>query len=109
MKAAEYRDAVSRAMREDDLDEQIRALAVGFRMLRYHTHDSRRSPSGFPDLVLVGRRGLLFRELKRETAQPTAKQREWLDSLAAVGADTGLWRPSDLTSGRILRELRAAA
>lgn len=62
----------------------------------YHTHDSRRSPAGFPDLVLVRGRRLVFAELKREGEKPTAEQQRWLDALAATGAvEAYLWRPSD--------------
>lgn len=61
----------------------------------YHVYDSRRSHSGFPDLVLVRDR-IVFAELKREKTRPTDDQIEWLDRMAAAGAEVYLWRPSDL-------------
>ena len=93
----------------DSLDAHVRRLCDDLGLLRYHTHDSRRSPSGFPDLVCVGPRGVLFRELKTQRGKVSAPQREWLDALAAAGADADIWRPSDLLSGRIAAELVAIA
>jgi hypothetical protein len=70
----------------------------------YHTYDSRRSNKGWPDLVLCGR-GLLHRELKTDQGKLTAEQERWGDKLRRAGADWAVWRPADLRSGRILREL----
>ncbi|MDQ1053198.1 hypothetical protein QE394_001126 [Arthrobacter sp. SORGH_AS 212] len=76
--------------------------------LAYHTHDSRRSAPGFPDLVLVSTRRVrvLFRELKTDKGRVSPDQRTWIDGLTAAGMDAGVWRPADLTSGRVLAELK---
>jgi hypothetical protein len=94
-------------MSEAELERQVRRLARDLGLLEYHTHDSRRSPGGFPDLVCVGPGGVLFRELKRQGKSPTPAQQQWLDALAAAGQDAGVWRPEDLLSGRIGQELAA--
>jgi hypothetical protein len=60
----------------------------------YHTHDSRRSEPGFPDLVLVRDDRLMFAELKSATGRVTKAQREWLDRLA-VCAECHVWRPNE--------------
>jgi hypothetical protein len=73
----------------------------------YHPYDSRRCVPGFPDLVLVGTRGLIFRELKSRTGIVEPAQREWGYALHATGHDWDVWRPSDLASGRIAVELAA--
>jgi hypothetical protein len=52
--------------------------------------------AGFPDLCMVRGRRLLFVELKRERGRTTAAQREWLAALVLTGAETAVWRPSDL-------------
>ena len=80
---------------EKDLLAQVRELAetLGYRV--YHTHDSRRSEPGFPDLVIAGHGRLWFVELKSQQGRVTAPQREWLGALAATGAQTRVWRPSD--------------
>lgn len=84
----------------------------------YHTHDSRRSHRGFPDLVLVrpGVPGpqLVFAELKSSTGRATPEQTEWLGDLGQVEECTGgvvlarLWRPQDL-DGPITRALTRPA
>jgi hypothetical protein len=80
--------------RESDFQRWVVDLA-GWRGWRlYHTFDSRRSESGFPDLVLVRDR-VLFRELKNDTRSLTREQRAWLDALVAAGADAKVWRPRD--------------
>ena len=61
----------------------------------YHTHDSRRSEPGFPDLVLV-RNKVLFRELKTDKGRLTAAQKAWGESLTTAGADYAVWRPKAL-------------
>jgi hypothetical protein len=62
----------------------------------YYTHDSRRSPPGFPDLVLVRPPRVIFAELKTDIAPkelPFA-QRLWMHALLRCpGVEWYLWRP----------------
>lgn len=76
--------------------------------LRYHNPDSRRSQAGFPDLVLgsLSRRRVLFRELKTATGRVRPAQVICLKIMTLAGLDADVWRPEDLRSGRIQRELR---
>ena len=94
-------------MTEKDLQAAVVRLAGYAGYMAYHTYDSRRSASGFPDLVLVnpdtGR--LLWRELKTDTGRLTDAQENWLRALRAAGQDAAVWRPADWTAGRIEREL----
>ena len=62
----------------------------------YHTHDSRRSTSGFPDLVLVRPPRLIFAELKSIKGKPSIQQTAWLDALGGCGFEVFCWRPSDI-------------
>lgn len=73
----------------------------------YHTHDSRRSQAGFPDLVLVHRDSgrLLFCELKSAKGALTPEQEDWLTYLGRKH-ETRVWKPEDWTSGRVLAVLR---
>jgi len=90
---------------EKELLQQVRELASLCGWLVYHTYDSRRSPEGFPDLVLVRGDKVIFAELKSEKGRMSPEQRMWLDALEKVRrAETCLWRPSDWD--RIVEVLR---
>lgn len=92
------------------LQSNVLKLCISRRLLAYHTHDSRRSQPGFPDLVIVGPGGVLFVELKSETGRLSPDQKTWQEALAAApGVRWLLWRPADLHSGRIDEELRKLA
>lgn len=79
---------------EKDFMSAVIELAKLRRWLVYHTHDSRRSEPGFPDLVLVRDR-VLFAELKTEKGKITRDQTNWMERLRAAGADAHIWRPQD--------------
>lgn len=62
---------------------------------------------GWPDLAMVHGSGrFMVRELKAEAGRLSDGQEEWLRLLDAAGVDAGVWRPSDLLSGKIESELR---
>lgn len=67
------------------------AHLLGWRHV-YHTHDSRRSAPGFPDLVLVRER-VVFCELKTDTGKLSPAQRDWLTALYGAGAEVYVARP----------------
>jgi len=92
------------AVTEKELLQAVRDLARLRNWLVYHTHDSRRSEPGFPDLVLVKDR-VLFVELKSERGKPTPAQNEWHVALWQAGATLFVWRPSDWLDGTIEKEL----
>lgn len=93
-------------MLENEFLADIRKTAKLFGVTVYHTHRSDRSEPGFPDLTLVGSRGVLFRELKTEKGKLSAHQVYWLQILTDAGADAGVWRPSDFPT-RVCAELKA--
>ena len=84
---------------EADLREQIRSLCRLYGWMMYFTYNSRHSPGGFPDLVLVHpeRRHLIFAELKADGGRLTPEQRAWLDALRLCQQDVYVWRPDDIT------------
>jgi len=104
----EYQAACAKVMPEKDLLASVREMAVTLGFLVYHTHDSRRSEGGWPDVAIAGHGRLLVRELKRQSGVVTPEQKVWLAPLADAGVDAGVWRPIDLLSGVILDELKGA-
>lgn len=94
-------------MTEKQLQDAVIAMCKLFGLHWYHTHDSRHSVRGFPDLFICGRGRALARELKNDTNKPTDDQLQWREWLRRAGIDWDLWRPADLRSGRIQRELEA--
>lgn len=64
----------------------------------YHTHDSRRSEPGFPDVVLARSGRIVFAELKTPRGRVTPEQRGWLDVLRKAegpAVSVFLWTPAD--------------
>ena len=100
----------AKAMAEEVVDAHVRQVAAAFPSVRaFHHLDSRGTTAGCPDWLIVGPKGTLFRENKREGKKPTAAQQYVLDCLTGTGTDAAVWRPSDVLSGRIMREIRAIA
>jgi hypothetical protein len=101
--------AYARTMPEDrgadSLDAHVRRLIADTGCWGYHTRNSKGCAKGMPDWLIVGRTGILFRELKREAGVLTAEQREVGERITRAGGNWKVWRPSDLLSGRIAREL----
>ena len=73
------------------------AVALGWpRKFIYHTHDSRKSGKGFPDLVMARPPRLVFIELKKDkNSYVTPEQQDWLAVLKQCNQERYLWRPSD--------------
>jgi hypothetical protein len=94
---AAAKDLVRRVTEKDFMAQVVRlARITGHKV--YHTHDSRHSAAGFPDLVIVRHHmpRPLFVELKSNTGQLTEDQWGWRLVLENVpGADYRLWRPTD--------------
>lgn len=100
-----YRRGVLPAESEAAFQQKVEQLAghCGWRI--YHTHDSRRSAAGFPDLVMVRDVRLIFAELKSDIGARRARvadvdqrpgwlqlpeltnaQADWLQALEHVAA-----------------------
>ncbi len=92
-----------RAISEKEFLQQVIDLAHLTGWLCYHTHDSRRSCKGFPDLILVRGTQLLAAELKSEKGRLSPAQQQWLDALSAAGVEVAVWRPSDLDGAIVAR------
>ena len=107
MNLHEYRMTVARNMSEKTLQSRVEQLARELGWLFYHTHDSRRSEAGFPDIVFVHPTGgrIVVRELKNMKGSPSPAQKTWLAGFENAGIDTGIWRPIDLLDETVLNTL----
>lgn len=102
-------------MTEKALQDNVIALAKTLGLLVYHPYDSRKSEPGFPDLTIVGKRRVLFVELKRQTGKLTKEQQAWREAIERTADKPWaphvyyLWRPHDWSSGEIENVLRGEA
>ena len=85
---------------EKRFQQQVLELARLCGWAAYHTHDSRRSSAGFPDLVLTRRPRVIFAELKSDRGAPSPAQRAWIDELRACGQEAYIWRPEHWSGSR---------
>lgn len=92
-------------MTEQQLQAAVSDMCKIYGIACYHTYYSRRSAPGWPDLALCGAHGFITRELKTERGDTTADQDRWGWMLRQAGVSWDIWRPADLHSGRIQREL----
>ncbi len=90
-------------MTEAELEEQIRDACTKLGILRFHVRFSMGTTAGLPDDILIGPRGILWRECKTARGKVTAAQQEAGNALTAAGQDWAVWRPADWYSGRIPR------
>jgi hypothetical protein len=90
---------------EAQLQTAVLELAALFKWRHYHTHDSRRSAAGFPDLVLVRPPDVLYVELKSDKGRLTPEQTAWLQDLEKAGQEVHIWRPADWHDGTIRNRL----
>jgi hypothetical protein len=92
-------------MTEAQFQNTVIAMCELLGIACYHPFFSRKSAAGWPDLALCGDGGFLLRELKTEKGRLTRDQEEWGSRLQKAGVNWEVWRPADLVSGRIQREL----
>lgn len=101
------RDVLDSQMTEDELLAAVRQMATTFHWACYHTHDSRRSEAGFPDLVLCRPPRLVLVELKTQAGSATRDQIAWAGLLnACPQVEHYFFRPSHWSSGRVEEVLR---
>lgn len=80
---------------EKQFMQTVTDLAGVFGWLVFHTHDSRRSQPGFPDLFMLRGRRAIGAELKSARGKATFDQTMWLSRMRDAGIEAYLWFPSD--------------
>jgi hypothetical protein len=97
-------------MNHDEVIARIGQLADdhGLLWVYYPRTVQLRGHRGAPDLLLAGRGGIAFAEIKTGTQLEPA-QLAWRDMLRAAGAWWHLWQPGNLWDGSIGQELQRLA
>lgn len=90
---------------EATLQKLVENYCVDKGLLYYHTHDSRRSVAGYPDLTIIGANGIMLVELKSETGRLSRSQRCWVDAAIATKTPVRVWNPRQWRDGTISAEL----
>lgn len=99
-------EVLAKKMLEADLQRNVEQALDTFGYRRYHTHDSRRSQEGFPDIVAIRDKLITVAELKSQKGELSRAQREWLYLFHSAGARVFIWRPRDWFNGSIVDALR---
>jgi len=89
----------------DSLEAHLRKLLKDLGLYGFHPRNSRGSEPGWPDWVIIGRGGILYRELKTEHGTLTSEQRSVGSLITRAGGNWSVWRPRDLLNGTIARQL----
>lgn len=101
---------MSGSMTGAEISAEISAIAADLYVANFHFPDSRRvTATGWPDHVLIGSRGLIYREVKGDGDQVSGRQVAVGYALKANGQDWDIWTKHDLASGRIRQEIEAIA
>jgi hypothetical protein len=98
---------VGNEAKERELEGHVKALCKAHGVMYFHPLDSRGTNPGFPDDVLIVHGAVMWRELKSQKGRVRPDQKIVLAALKAAGHDVDVWRPCDLLSGRIAREIAA--
>jgi hypothetical protein len=93
-------------VREIELLREVGKLCRRYDVDLHHTHQSPQNSPGWVDCALLGTRAA-FRELKTRTGRLSAAQQRTRERMRAADLDWATWRPADLESGRIDREIAA--
>jgi hypothetical protein len=96
--------AIDYAMTEAELQSTVAKLCAERGLFHFHPRVSIGCARGWPDSVIIGVR-VIFRELKSTNGMLTREQRIVGYKLRTAGQSWDVWRPADLRSGRIVREL----
>jgi hypothetical protein len=105
------------AISETELVARVREMCDSQGLYAFHLYSYRvggasgrpGSSAGFPDWVVCGRGGFLFRECKSAEGRSSMAQIRWGRAIKAAGGNYAVWRPDDLASGLIARELQQLA
>ena len=93
----------------DALVRQAQMLARRYDVWAYHASNPIRDAPGLPDLLLLGTVTGIAREVKTGRGVLSAGQADVGRRLTLASISFDVWRPEDLDSGRIEREIAACS
>lgn len=100
--------AIREPWTEFQLQGAVEGLLKWYRLRFHHCRDARLcTGNGFPDLVIVGPLGVLYRELKVQGRTPNTEQRRWGHALTHAFQDWAVWTEEDYFSGTITNQIAA--
>lgn len=90
-------------MKGSEIDAYVEREAGQLGIVPMHWPDSRRvTRRGWPDWVLIGRDGVIFREVKGDGDSLTSEQRAMGYRLQALGHDWAVWTSADVGPGNTI-------
>ena len=94
-------------MTHNELVGKILARAAELKLLAHYCGDSRKckGAAGFPDLVIAGATGVIFREVKTGSGETTPQQDLWGWTIGRVGGSWHVWTEARWIDGTIEYEL----
>lgn len=97
-------------MRHGDLVRAILGRCAELGLFAHYCRDGRHCEgAGFPDLVIAGPGGVLYREVKGRDGVLRPEQGAWGFTLQIGGGDWKVWRPVHWSWGTVDQELRLLA
>jgi hypothetical protein len=97
-------------MPEAELLRVARMIATVYAVRAVHQDDSRQQTEpGIPDLIMAGRNGVLWRELKSHYGTLSPDQRGFGSLLGHAGEDWAIWRPVDLINSTVETQIARIA
>jgi hypothetical protein len=93
------------AVSHDELLEKVTQLCGRLGHWCYAPRTSLTAPKGWPDIVILGRHGALFVELKSSDGRRTKSQIRVALRIQQAGLEYRLWRPEQWEDGTITAEL----
>lgn len=89
-------------MPEAELLRITKMICTVYNVYCIHERDSRQQEvKGVPDLIMAGKNGTLWRELKSHYGSLSPEQRRFGSVLTHAGEDWAVWRPVDLINATI--------
>lgn len=92
---------------ETELLHVVIRLCDGMGLWWWHDYSFKINRRGLPDLLVLGKQGAMWRELKSQDGRHSLDQLRVQRLIVRAGWDYDTWRPGDLISGRIAAELAA--